>query len=69
MSVTVIPVSDDYLLHVSVTFVSPINCYQLRVQSQWLAAKNPQNLYLLYAVTLPADQLAEIAAVINEGIA
>ena len=67
MSITVIPVSDDYLLHVSVVPVPSVGGHHLRIESQWLAARDPQACQLQYSVTLPANQLAEIAGVINEG--
>lgn len=66
---TVIPVSDDYHLHVDVSPSVIPDAFHLKVQTQRLFAKDPQALHTQFAVTLPRDQLAEIAAVIKEGTA
>lgn len=60
--------SQDYRLHVTVTPVArPAGHYHLKIQSQWLGAKDPDGLQTRYAVTLPEFQLRAIAATILAG--
>jgi len=60
--------SQDYRLHVTVTPVArPAGHYHLKIQSQWLGAKDPDGLQTRYAVTLPKFQLQAIAATIIAG--
>lgn len=68
MTTNIIEISQDYRLHVSVTPVARPAChYHLKIESQWLGAKDPQGLQTRYAVTLPQRQLYELAATIIEG--
>ncbi len=60
--------SQDYRLHVSVTPVlRPAGHYHLKIESQWLGAKDPEGRQTRYAVTLPKSQLHAIVATIIEG--
>lgn len=56
----VFQLTDSYLLHVTVTHHDDDNATVL-FQSQWLGAKNPDELQNRYQVTMTNDQWAELA--------
>lgn len=64
-----IDVSDDYKLHVTVTPTQTFDQYHLLIESQWLAAKDPNAKRPIYSVTLPRHQMRAIAVAILEGLA
>lgn len=64
-----IDVSDDYKLHVTVRPTPAFDQYHLLIESQWLAAKDPQTKRPIYSVTLPRHQMRAIAVAILEGLA
>lgn len=63
-----IDVSEDYKLHVTVKPTSTFDQYHLSIESQWLAAKNPDARHLIYSVTLPRHQMRAIAVAVLEGL-
>ena len=64
-----IDVSDDYKLHVEVTPTKTFDEYHLKIESQWLGAKDPNARQLAYSVTLPRHQMRAIAVAVLEGLA
>lgn len=64
----IITVSASYLLHVSVSDVPSTREKHLKIESQWLGAKNPEERQTKFAVTLPAHMLSEIAQAIQESL-
>ena len=63
-----IDVSDDYKLHVEVKPTQTFDQYHLKIESQWLGAKNPNARQMAYSVTLPRHQMRAIAVAILEGL-
>ena len=63
-----IDVSEDYKLHVTVTPTQTFDQYHLKIESQWLGAKDPNARQLAYSVTLPRHQMRGIAIAILEGL-
>ena len=69
MTTEIIHVSQDYKLHVSVSPVAAeFGDYHLKVQSQLLSAKDPEDLQTKYQVTLSRRQLLELVHTIIKGI-
>ena len=64
-----IDVSEDYKLHVTVKPTQGFDQYNLKIESQWLGAKDPNARQLAYSVTLPRHQMRAIAVAILEGLA
>jgi hypothetical protein len=64
-----IDVSEDYKLHVTVTPTQKFDQYHLKIESQWLGAKNPDARHVAYSVTLPRHQMRAIAVAVLEGLA
>lgn len=64
-----IDVSEDYKLHVSVQPTQVFDQYHLKIESQWLGAKDPDARQLAYSVTLPRHQMRAIAVAVLEGLA
>lgn len=64
-----IDVSDDYKLHVTVTPTLTFDQYHLKIESQWLGAKDPNARQVAYSATLPRHQMRAIAVAILEGLA
>jgi hypothetical protein len=64
-----IDVSEDYKLWVTVKPTPRFDQYHLKIESQWLGAKDPTGMQVAYSVTLPRHQLRAIAAAILEGVA
>jgi hypothetical protein len=63
-----IDVSEDYKLHVAVTPTQAPDQYHLKIESQWLGAKDPNARQLAYSVTLPRHQMRAIAVAVLEGL-
>lgn len=61
-----IKVSQDYSLYVNVTPIKPDNMH-LKIESTRLGAKNPDEKQVLYSVTLPRQQMAQLGGIIQEG--
>jgi hypothetical protein len=61
-----IKVSQDYSLYVNVTPLKPDNMH-LKIESTRLGAKNPDEKQVLYSVTLPRQQMAQLGGIIQEG--
>lgn len=61
-----IKVSQDYSLYVNVTPVKPDNMH-LKIESTRLGAKNPDEKHVLYSVTLPRQQMAQLGGIIQKG--
>lgn len=61
-----IKVSQDYSLYVNVTPIKPDNMH-LKIESTRLGAKNPNEKHVLYSVTLPRQQMAQLGGIIQEG--
>lgn len=61
MKSTTIQLSEDYLLHVT---VHPVvgGAHHVKIESQWLGAKDPQARQTRYAVTLLPHEALEFAA-------
>jgi hypothetical protein len=59
----VIQVTKDYLLHVTVTHHDAEQS-TLKIESQWLGAKDPEGLQTRYQGTLSRDQWAEVAGML-----
>ena len=64
-----IDVSEDYKLHVTVKPTQKFDQYHLKLETQWLGAKDPNARQLAYSVTLPRHQMRAIAVAILEGLA
>lgn len=64
-----IDVSEDYKLRVTVKPTPPFDQYHLKIESQWLGAKDPNARQLAYSVTLPRHQMRAIAVAVLEGLA
>ena len=64
-----IDVSEDYKLHVTVKPTQGFDQYNLKIESQWLGAKDPNAKQLAYSVTLPRHQMRAIAVAVLEGLA
>jgi hypothetical protein len=64
-----IDVSEDYKLHVTVKPTQGFDQYNLKIESQWLGAKDPNARQLAYSVTLPRHQMRAISVAILEGLA
>jgi len=64
-----IDVSEDYKLHVTVTPTPRFDQYHLKIESQWLGAKDPNAKQLAYSVTLPRHQMRAVAVAVLEGLA
>lgn len=65
---TTIPISQDYLLHVNVTDVPATSEKHLKIESQWLGAKHPDERQTRFSLTLPAHKLSEVARTIQEAL-
>jgi hypothetical protein len=65
---TTIQLSDDYRLHFSINEVSsPSGCLNLKIESQWLGAKDPDARQTRYQTTLTrADALKVAVAILKE---
>jgi hypothetical protein len=63
---TTIPASNDYLLHVAVRDVPAVGAQHLLIESQWLAAKNPDERQTRLSLVLPPAQMRRIAHTILE---
>lgn len=68
MTSTTLQLSDDYLLHITVLPVVT-GGYHLKIESQWLGAKDPAGRQTRYTVNLPQRELLELAATLTEGAA
>lgn len=68
MTSSIIQLSDDYLLHVTVTPALE-GSFHLKIESQWLGAKDPHGRQTRYAVTLPERELFDLASTLIEGTA
>ena len=64
-----IDVSEDYKLHVTVTPTQTFDQYHLKIESQWLGAKDPNARQVAYSVTLPRHKMRAISVAILEGLA
>lgn len=65
---TTIPVSQDYLLHITVTDVPTTREKHLKVESQWLGAKRPDERQTRFSLTLPTHKMSEVARTIQEAL-
>lgn len=65
---TTIPISQDYLLHVNVTDVPATDEKHLKIESQWLGAKHPDERQTRFSLTLPAHKMSEVARTIQEAL-
>lgn len=62
-----IQVSDDYRLHFTISKVSsPPDCLNLKIESQWLLAKDPDARQTRYQTTLTRENALKVAAAILE---
>lgn len=61
-----IKVSQDYSLYVNVTPVKPDSMH-LKIESTRLGAKRPDEKHVLYSVTLPRQQMAQLGGIIQKG--
>lgn len=59
MSTLIIPVSQDYLLHVDAQ-PTPHGTH-VAIRTQWLGAKDPAGIQTRYSITLPPDVVTDIA--------
>jgi hypothetical protein len=64
-----IDVSEDYKLWVTVKPTPRFDQYHLKIESQWLGAKDPNARHVAYSVTLPRHQMRAISVAILEGLA
>lgn len=64
MKSTTIQLSDDYLLHITVQPVTG-GAHHVKIESQWLGAKDPQARQTRYAVTLLEHELLELATTLT----
>lgn len=64
MKSTTIQLSDDYLLHVTVRPVVGV-AYDVKIESQWLGAKDPEARQVRYSVTLLPHDLMKLAAALT----
>ena len=62
MTTTIQP-TPDYLLHVTVKPVE--DNFNLKIESQWWGAEDRNGLQTKFDVTLPADELRQIASAIE----
>ena len=62
----VIEVTESYRLHVTVHPTIPDGDYHLKIESQWLGAKNPNGLQTRYQVTLSKKHLLELTETLLE---
>jgi hypothetical protein len=62
----VIEVTDSYRLHLTVHSTIPDGYYHLKIESQWLGAKDPNGLQTRYQVTLSKKHLLELTETILE---
>jgi hypothetical protein len=62
----VINVTDSYRLHVTVSPTIPQGHYHLKIESQWLGAKDPDGLQTRYQVTLSKKNLLDLTETILE---
>lgn len=65
MTTTIQP-TPDYLLHVTVKPVE--DNFNLKIESQWWGAEDRNGLQTKFDVTLPADELRQIASAIETGV-
>ena len=63
----VLELSKDYRLHLTVHPTKPDGYYHIKVQSQWLGAKDPDGLQTRFQVTLTKRQALELTETILEG--
>jgi hypothetical protein len=61
MRTLTLPVSDDYLYHISVTDVPAIQAKHIAITSQWLGAKHPDERQTQFTTTLTHDQIRALA--------
>jgi len=62
----VIEVTESYRLHVTVSPSIPEGYYHLKIESQWLGAKDPNGLQTRYQVTLSRQNLLNLTETILE---
>jgi len=62
----VIEVTESYRLHVTVHPTIPDGHYHLKIESQWLGAKDPNGLQTRYQVTLSKKHLLELTETLLE---
>lgn len=62
----VIEVTESYRLHVTVKPTIPDGHYHLKIESQWLGAKDPDGLQTRYQVTLSKKHLLELTETLLE---
>jgi hypothetical protein len=62
----VIEVTESYRLHVTVSPSIPEGHYHLKIESQWLGAKDPDGLQTRYQVTLSRQNLLNLTETILE---
>jgi hypothetical protein len=62
----VIEVTESYRLHVTVQPTIPDGHYHLKIESQWLGAKDPNGLQTRYQVTLSRKHLLELTQTLLE---
>lgn len=61
MSTLAIPISQDYIYHVSVLDVPLADCKFIQVESQWLGSKEPEARQKKLLMTLTKEQLKQLA--------
>ena len=65
MSKAIIDVSDKYKLHISCERVEALpGHWNLEIKSQWLDAKDPDELRTLFSSTMKASEALKIASTI-----
>jgi hypothetical protein len=62
----VIEVTESYRLHITVSPTIPEGHYHLKIESQWLGAKDPNGLQTRYQVTLSRQNLLNLTETILE---
>ena len=64
----VIEISQDYRLHITVTPCKPDGYVHIKIESQWLGAKDPTGLQTRYQVTLSRQNALRLTDTMLEGI-